>query len=461
VLAIVGGTVVTATGAYRADVLVDGERIAVLGNGLGFPRDVPAVDASGCLLLPGAIDCHLHFDLADGNFRTLDTFSAGSRAAAAGGVTCYIDYISQQQGESFEGAIAARRAEADGKTLIDYGLHFNVTDLAHGQMDELPRLVDHGISSIKIYTTYKARGLYVDDWVWYTLLRRSRDCGLLIEAHCENDDIVEGARAELIAQGRTGLRYHGLSRPPISETETVYRGLCLARSAGASSYYVHQSSADSVDAIVGARLAGQPVVAETCPHFLVLTDESYAGDHPERFIMVPPLRDAANQVRLWEQVSRGHISCIGSDHCGYPLDQRLACDDFTRVSPGVPGTELLLTLMYSEGVARGRITLQQLVALTSGNAARVFGLAPQKGELRPGADADLVVFDPNERWTVTAEKLVSAAGYTPYEGIEVTGRVRTTVSRGAVVYDGGSFPADGSHGRFVRRRPHDPEVVLL
>lgn len=460
VLAITGGTVVASAGTYPADVLIDGEKIVALGNGLGLPEGARTIDATDCLVLPGVVDCHVHFDLVDGDFRTRDTFLEGSRAAAAGGVTCYIDYVSQQQDASFADAIGARRAEADGRSLVDYSLHFHVTDLDHGQTAELPHLVDHGVSSIKIYTTYKNRGLYVDDWTWYSLLRHSRECGLLIEAHCENDDIVTGARAWLVAEGKTALRYHGLSRPAISETEAVYRGLCLARAAGAASYYVHQSSADSVDAVVAARLRGQPAIAETCPHFLVLTDEAYDGDEPERFIMIPPLRDAANAERLWDHISSGHISCIGTDHCGYPLDQRLACDDFTRVSPGVPGTELLLPLLHSEGVLRGRISLRQLVALISTNAARIFGLAPDKGELRPGADADAVIFDPAARWTVTAERLVSAAGYTPYEGMEIVGRVRATVSRGTVVFEDDSFPAENGHGRFVKRRPYDADDVL-
>lgn len=457
--AIKNGTVVTPAGSYRADVLVEGEKILAIGNGLGLGEDARTVDASGCLVLPGTIDCHLHFDLVAGAFKTRDNFFHGSRSAAAGGVTCYIDYISQQKGESFAEAIAKRRAEADGKTLVDYSLHFNVTDLDNGQMEELPRLVEHGISSIKVYTTYKASGFYVDDWVWYTLLKHSREYGLLIEAHCENDDILAGMLRQLVAEGKTSFRYHAIARPAVTETEAVYRGLCLSRAANAASYYVHQSSADSVDAITAARQRGEPAIAETCPHFLVLTEDVYAGDHPERYIMTPPLRDSANQQRLWEHVARGNITCIGSDHCGYSLDQRLEYNDFTRVSPGIPGTELLLTLLYSEGVARGRITLERLVALTASNPARVFGLAPDKGELRPGADADVVVFDPRERWTVTASELASASGYTPYEGIEAHGRVRTTISRGSVVYDRGAFPVENDHGRFVKRRAHEPGVA--
>ncbi len=456
-LHITNGTVVTPDTVFRGDVLLEGEKIVALGTALPCSSEVETIDATGCLVLPGIIDCHLHFNLLQGAITTRDDFETGSRAAAAGGVTCFLDYITQQQGESFAGAFAARRAEADGHTLVDYGLHLNVNDIAHGQLAELPSLLDLGISSIKIYTTYKQTGFYVDDWVWYTLLRASKQHGILVEAHCENDDIMTGVRAQLIAEGKTGLRYHGQARPAMAETETVYRGLYLARAAQASSYFVHQSSADSVDAIVEARQRGQRAITETCPHYLLLTEDAYAGPHPERYTMTPPLRDAENCRRLWAHVAQGNIACIGTDHCGYTLDHRLRLADFTKIAPGIPSTELLLNLLYSEGVAQGRITLQQLVSLLSTNPARVFGLAPAKGSLSPGRDADLVIFDPEARWTVSAGQLVSAAGYSPYEGMTLSGRVLTTLSRGRVVYDRGNFPPASGHGRFVRRGPHDPE----
>jgi len=460
-LLITNGTIATTEAIFRGDVLLDGEKIVALGTALPCSTAVDAIDATGCLILPGIIDCHLHFNLLQGEITTRDDFETGSRAAAAGGVTCYLDYITQHQGESFAGAIAARRAEADGHTLVDYGLHLNVNDIAYGQLAELPSLVNLGISSIKIYTTYKQTGFYVNDWVWYTLLRASREHGILVEAHCENDDIMAGTRAQLIAEGNIGLRYHGQARPAVAETETVYRGLYLARAAHAASYYVHQSSADSVDAIVEARQRGQRAIAETCPHYLLLSDEAYAGPHPERYTMTPPLRDAVNCRRLWAHVAQGNIACIGTDHCGYTLDHRLQAADFTKIAPGIPSTELLLNLLYSDGVARGRITLLQLVGLLSANPARVFGLAPAKGSLSPGTDADLVIFDPKAQWTVSAGQLVSAAGYSPYEGRTLTGRVRTTLSRGRVVYDRGNFPPASGHGRFVMRGPHDPEYSFV
>lgn len=460
-LAIVNGTVVSPSESARADVLIDGGTIAAIEPQLTVPEGAQTLDASDCLVLPGVIDCHVHFNLVSGPVRTSDDFETGSRAAASGGVTCYIDYVTQRQGESFEDAVHVRREEADGKTLVDYGLHFGCVDIEHGRIEELPQLNEWGISSIKIYTTYKDRGLYTDDWGWYTLLRRSLDCGLLIEAHCENDAIVSGLRRQLIFEGKTSFRYHAAARPAIAETSTVATGLALARSAGAASYYVHQSSADSVDRIVVAREGGQPAIAETCPQYLVLTDDAYQGDHPERYILTPPLRSGESAERLWRHLGQGHIACVGSDHAGYPIEGRLERDDFTVAAPGIPGTELILTLLYSEGVEKGRISLQQLVALVGANPARVFGLSPDKGELRTGADADVVIFDPSHRWTVAADALHSATGWTPYEGMDVTGKVRTTISRGTVVYDRGDFPANKNHGRFVKRRPFDVETGVV
>lgn len=452
-LLIAGGTIVTANGAFRGDVLTDGERIAAIGR-LQGASGATTVSADGCLVFPGVIDCHVHYLLTSGSYTTRDDFESGSRSAAAGGVTTAIDYVTQHKGESFRDAIAARRAEADGHVYIDYGLHLIVTDLSRGQLDELPHVVAEGVQSVKVYTTYKASGFYLDDWSWHRLLQRAAATGMLVTVHAENDDLLEGQKQELVRAGHTSFRYHGEARPALAELEAVHRGLGFARAAEAPIYFVHLSSPASVAAIWEARQHGQVALAETCPHYLLLDASVYSGPRPERFLMTPPLRSPSKQEGLWRGLAAGHISCVGSDHCGYALDQRLGLD-FTQVSPGIPGTETLLTLLYSEGVRKGRLSLPQLVRVLSTTPARVFGLQPRKGSIEPGTDADLVIFDPEEEWTVTAGALHSRSGYSPYEGFVAHGKVRTTISRGEVVYNRGEFTGTAGRGRFVAGRPFD------
>ncbi len=456
-LLIAGGTLVTTDGTVRSDVLTDGERIAAIGDLQRAPA-ATVISAEGCLILPGVIDCHVHYLLTSGAYTTRDDFESGSRGAAAGGVTMAIDYVTQRKGESFQEAIAARRAEADGRIYIDYGLHLIVTDLSRGQLDELPNVVAGGVQSAKIYTTYKAAGFYLDDWSWYRLLQRAAEVGMLVTVHAENDDLLEGKKTELILAGRIAFRYHAEARPGLAELEAVHRGLVLARDAGAPVYFVHLSSPASVNAIWEARKDGQLALAETCPHYLVLDASVYGGAHPERFLMTPPLRSLGEQEGLWRALTSGHINCVASDHCGYSLDQRVGLD-ITRVSPGIPGTETLLPLLYSEGVRKGRMTLPQLVRVLSTTPARIFGLHPRKGSIEPGADADLVIFDPGERWAITPDALHSRAGYSPYEGFAVQGKVRTTISRGQVIYDRGVFTGGPARGRFVPGRPFEGGVL--
>lgn len=456
-LLITGGTIATAGGVVRGNILTDGEQIAAIGT-VPQPSGATTISAEDCLVLPGVVDCHVHYRLTSGAYTTRDDFASGSRAAVAGGVTTAIDYVTQHKGESLRDAIAARRAEADGSIGIDYGLHVIVTDISRRQLDELPDVVAGGVPSAKVYTTYKAAGFYLDDWSWYRLLQRAAAVGMLVTVHAENDDLLEGKKAELMQAGHTSFRYHAEARPVLAEFEAVHRGLLLAREAGAPIYFVHLSSPASVEAIWQARTNGQLALAETCPHYLLLTSSVYAGARPERFLMTPPLRSLAEQAGLWRCLAAGQISCVGSDHCGYSLDQRVGLD-FTQVSPGIPGTETLLPLLYSEGVSTGRITLPQLVRALSTTPAQVFGLYPRKGTLEAGADADLVIFDPREQWAIAPEALHSRAGYSPYEGFVVQGKVRTTVSRGSVVYDRGEFTGTAGRGRFVPGRPFNGAVL--
>jgi len=447
-----GGTVVTEGGELEADILVEAGRIAEVRPGIAGDG---AIDATGLYVLPGLVDPHTHFALDTGTGRTADDFTTGSASAAAGGVTTYINFAIQHQGQGFEQALAAVREEADGRTHVDYSLHLNITHLDPGWEAELERVVDRGVSSAKVYTTYKGTVFYVDDFTVHRLMERSGPAGLLVQMHAENDDLIEGRRRELAAAGLTSFAYHAAARPAVAESEAVSRGLFFSRVTGSPIYFVHLSNPLSVDLVSEARARGLAAVAETCPHFLCLDDSVYGGRDAIRYLMAPPIRDEEMQAGIWARVSRGEIQTVGSDHCGYSLDQRGSSVDFREVSPGIPGVETTLPLLYTFGVDANRITLGDLARLTSTAPARVFGLYPRKGRIAPGADADLVLFDPAARGPLTDSELHTAAGFSPFSGLELRGRVRTTISRGEVVYDRGRVLGLPSHGRFLDRLPFD------
>jgi dihydropyrimidinase len=454
-----GGRVVTAGGERDADVLVDGEKIVEVGPGIR--ADGQVLDASGLLVLPGIVDPHTHLLLDTGKARTADDFSSGSASAAAGGVTTYLDFAPQLQGQSFGSALQARRQLIDGQSHVDYGIHLNITHLPANWESELDALVEAGVTSAKIYTTYRDTIFYADDWTWYRLMQRSGRVGLLVQVHAENDAIVEGMARLLIEEGKRSLRYHAAARPAVAEAEAVARGLLFSRITGSPVYFVHLSTPTAVDLISEARQRGVRAIAETCPHYLVLDDSRYGQRDAARYVMTPPLRDAGSQGQLWERLQRGEIQTIGSDHCGFSLAEREGIDDFTKVSPGIPGVETSLLLLYTFGVQANRLSLPDIVRLLSTNPARIFGLWPRKGDLAPGFDADIVLFDPRPQRVLAAAELHSRAGFSPYEGLSLTGRVKTTILRGQIVYQDGDIVGKPDFGRFQHCRPFDPTVAWL
>ena len=458
-MVIKGGTVVGAAGERRADLRIRGELIVEVAAAIEVAGD-QVLDATGLLVLPGVVDPHTHFVLEAGGVRTADDFASGSRSAAAGGVTTFLDFAPQQPGESFSQALSSRRRRIDGETVVDYGVHLNINRLFEGWEQDLDALVAAGVTSAKIYTTYREDIFYMDDWTWYRLMERAGTAGLLVQVHAENDAILEGKRAELVAAGRTSLAYHGTARPAIAETEAVARALTFSRFTGSPVYLVHLSSPDSVDLVTEARGHGVAALAETCPHFLVLDEGVYARPDAARFLMTPPLRDRRLVDGLWERLRAGSIHTVGSDHCGFGLASRLGVDDFRKVSPGIPGVETALLLLYSFGVAAGRIDLGTLVRVLCANPARVFGLWGRKGDLAPGFDADVVLFDPRPRRALSAAELHSRSGFSPYEGLPVTGRVALTIARGAIIYKEGEVLAPAGRGRFLPAARFDPGVSL-
>src|SRR5437868_8448714 len=356
-----GGAVVTADAERKADVLVRDGKIAEVGEGIAEREDV--IDATGMLVLPGVVDPHTHLLLDTGTARTADDFESGSASAAAGGVTTYLDFAPQLPGQSFAQALRTRLDLIEGRSHVDYGIHLNITHLADGWERELEALVDTGVTSAKIYTTYRDTIFYADDWTWYRLMERSGRAGLLVQVHAENDAIVEGMTRQLLREGKRALRYHGVARPAVAEAEAVARGLLFSRSTGSPVYFVHLSTPLAVDLIASARRDGIQAIAETCPHYLVLDESVYERSDAARFLMTPPLRDRDAQAGLWRHVHDAAIQTMGSDHCGFSLDDRTGIDDFSAISPGIPGVETSLVLLYTQGVKSGRIRLPATVRL--------------------------------------------------------------------------------------------------
>ena len=448
-----GGTVVTAEGERVADMLVRNEKIVDVRPGVEPEGDV--IDATGMLVLPGVVDPHTHLLLDTGTARTADDYESGSASAAAGGVTTYLEFVPQLKGQNFTDSVAARRQAIDGKTHVDYGIHLSISQLSDGWEKDLDALIDSGVTSAKIYTTYRDTIFYADDWTWYRLMERSGDAGLLVQVHAENDAIVEGMARQLVDAGKRSLRYHAMARPAVAESEAVARGLLFSRATKSPVYFVHLSTPLAIDLITEARGDGIRAIAETCPHYLTLDDSRYADADAARYVMTPPLRDQEAQSGLWQRLESGAIHSLGSDHCGFSLADRQGIDDFTRISPGIPGVETSLLLLYSFGVKPGRLQLTHLVRLLSANPAKIFGLWPRKGSLAPGSDADLVLFDPRPERKLTASELHSRAGFSPYEGMRLTGRVHTTIVRGQVVYRDGEVVGRPGFGQFQRCAPFD------
>ena len=450
-----GGTVVNEDGERRADVVVREGRVAALAEPGETEADPETIDATGLYVLPGLIDPHTHFSLDTGSGRTADDFASGSASAAAGGVTTYINFATQHPDQSFEVALASARRQAEPESVVDWSLHLNITRLDQGWEQDLERVVDGGVSSAKVYTTYKDSVFYVDDFLIHRLMERSGEAGMLVQMHAENDDILAGTRRELVAAGKTSFAYHGAARPAVAESEAVSRGIFFSRVTGSPIYFVHLSSPLSVDLVGEARRAGVKAIAETCPHFLCLDDSVYAGPDAIRYLMTPPIRSAEMRAGLWERLARGEIQSVGSDHCGYSLAQRGDSDQFTGVSPGIPGVETTLPLLYTYGVGTGAIAMSDLVRVMAANPARIFGLHPRKGRIAPGADADIALFDPAVGGSLRDQELHSAAGFSPFAGLDLKGRVRTTISRGRVVYDRGRVTGVPGWGRFIERLPFD------
>ncbi len=456
-----GGTVVNASGRFQADVFADGDKIKAIGTALDNPAD-EVVDAKGKYILPGAIDPHTHISMPFMGTYAQDDYETGTKAAACGGVTCVVDFDLQQKGESLLGALERKKALAEGKACVDYSLHPAVMDPRPEIIEEVKKACrEYGTPSFKIFMVYDFR---VDDATMIKLLEETKKYGGLVQVHAENVHIIDHMNKVLAKEGKLEPYYHAVSRPNIAEEEAIYRASKMVELTGSRIYIVHLSSKEGLWIVKQARDRGVRIYAETCPQYLLLDDERYKEPNwnGAKYVMSPPLRTRESNTALWEGLRGGDLQVVATDHCPFDFNGKkdmFGKDDYKKIPNGAPGIETLMLLLHSEGVVKGRISLERMVEVLSTGTARMFGLK-DKGEVAVGKDADIVVFDPNRKFTITQSKLHMNVDYTPFEGLEITGMPAAVYSRGKKVAqwkaDRMEFVGEVGRGKFIKREPFEP-----
>jgi dihydropyrimidinase len=449
-----GGMIVTAEGSYKADVLVEDGKVAAVGTDLDA-NGAETVDASGKLVMPGFIDAHTHMDMPFGGTVAADDWATGTEAAVAGGTTMIIDFALQEEGGTLAGAFDTWTEKARDKAVIDYGFHVAITDLRDDIKTELPSLAEKGVASVKIFMAYKGTPLYTEDDDLFEVLQLSKEAGVLVLVHAENGDVISKLQEQTLARGDISPKFHALTRPPEVEAEATNRAIRLAEVAGAPILVVHVSCAPALEAIHLAHERGQTVYAETCPQYFALEYEDLAreGFEGAKYVCSPPLRDPSNRPALWNGLKTGDLQIFGSDHCAfnYKGQKELGRDNFVNIPNGLPGAEERAMALWTLGVREGKLSENQFVAVLSTNQARIYGAYPKKGTLAPGADADIVLWDPDLSITATVENRHGNVDYTPYEGMEFHGGPASVYVRGGLVYKDGEVVGERGAGRFVER----------
>ncbi|MED1798622.1 dihydropyrimidinase [Brevibacillus porteri] len=448
------GTVVTASDTYQADILIEGEKVVAIGSNLDG-KDAEVIDATGYYVFPGGIDPHTHLDMPFGGTVTSDNFYTGTKAAAFGGTTSIIDFCLTNKGEPLHSSISTWHEKARGKAVIDYGFHLMVSDANDQVLEELGAVVrNEGITSLKVFMAYK-NVLMADDETLFKTLVRAKELGALVQVHAENGDVLDYLIKQALAKGQTDPVYHAYTRPPEAEGEATGRAIALTALADAQLYVVHVSCAEAVRRIAEAREKGWNVYGETCPQYLVLdiTDLQKPGFEGAKYVWSPPLREKWNQDVLWSALKNGILQTIGSDHCSFNFSgqKELGLEDFTKIPNGGPIIEDRMRLLFSEGVAKDKISLNQFVNMTSTKVAKLFGMFPQKGTIAVGSDADIVLFDPMVKRTISVETHHMNVDYNPFEGIVVNGDIISVLSRGSFVIRDQQFVGQAGAGRFVKR----------
>ena len=451
---IVNGTIATATDTYAADVAISEGRVTAIGQTLPRENVKRVIDAKGRYVLPGGIDVHTHLDMPFGGTTSADDFETGTRAAAFGGTTTLIDFAIQYKGQALRQAFDTWMGKASGKAVCDYAFHCIVTDVSGGQLSEMNDLVREGVTSFKLFMAYP--GVFMlDDGSIFKALQRTSHNGGMICMHAENGSAIDVIVQQALAEGKKAPKYHALTRPTTAEAEATARAIALAEMAGAPIYIVHLSCNDALEKVREARDRGLPVYAETCPQYLYLSLDNFdaPGFEGAKYVFTPPLREKWHQEKLWNGLKCDHLQVVSTDHCPFCFKEQkeLGREDFTKIPNGGPGVEHRLSLIFSGGVASGRFSANRFVELVSTTPAKLFGLYPRKGTIAVGSDADLVIFDPRRRHTISAKTHHMRVDYSMFEGIQVTGMPDIVLSRGKVIVEGDRFLGHAGGGEFLKR----------
>jgi dihydropyrimidinase len=462
-------TLITAETSFRADLLIEGQKIAAIGEDLSVSPQTPIIDATGKYLLPGGVDPHCHFDLPMFGTVSSDDHYTGHKAAAFGGTTTVMDFVVQEpQGLQHSVGLWLQKS---AKAAIDYSFHMNLTRFDDDIAAELPALVEMGITTLKVFTAYNNR-LRLDDGAIFRAMREARKHGMLVMAHCENGDVIEQLIADALAAGHTSPEWHAHTRPAWGVVESTLRLAAMAAQADCPAYIVHMNAGGEADMLKYARQHGAPVMGETCPQYLFFTVEHLKRPDGAKWICSPPMRSEADNARLWQALADGDIQTVGTDHCPFFFDgtkpivyegkeiaipgKELGANDFTKIPNGLPGVQDRLPVLWTTGVNSGKISPNQFVALTSTNPAKIFGLYPRKGALAPGSDADIVIWDPAKKVTYGVAHSHQRTDYNLYEGWQLTGYPEKVFLRGKLIVDGETWLGKPGDGQFLKRAPGAP-----
>jgi dihydropyrimidinase len=447
------GHIFTAVDNYTADILVDDGKIKAIGTDLAADPE-RTVDASGKYVIPGGIDPHTHLDFPFGGTVSSDDFRTGTIAAAFGGTTSIVDFAVQSRGHALSEALDEWQQKAEGKAAIDYGFHLIILDLPDSRIPELDDMVRAGVTSFKMFMAYPG-AVMVDDGTIFKAMVRSADNGSMVCLHAEHGEVIDVLVREALAEGHTEPRFHALTRPPTTEAEATHRAVRMAQIAGAPVYFVHLSCYEALQEVQSARATRDYVYAETCPQYLTLDNSMYdqEGFEGAKYVLTPPLRDQWHQEELWKGLRRNDLQVVSTDHCAFRFsDQKtLGRYDFSKIPNGGPGIENRLSLLYTNGVVPGMLTMNRMVQIFSTTPAQLFGLFPRKGTIAAGSDADIVIFDPDEESVISAGSHHMNIDYNLYEGMRVKGVPEVVLSNGNVVVDHGQYTGTPGDGRFLKR----------
>jgi dihydropyrimidinase len=449
------GTVLTSVEQYQADIFIEDGKISVIGKNLDKQAD-GTIDASGMYIVPGGVDNHSHFALPFGGTIARDYNT--SNAAIIGGTTTVVDFVPQPPGMSLKDSIAKHDDEqAKGVAMTDYALHAVVNDATDTLFEEIEKLPEIGIPTIKLFMAYKGTPYYMDDSIIFKALQSAKKAGVTMMVHAENAHVIDELQKQCVANRQLEPKYHAESRPPVAESECTTRAIALAEIAGAPLFVVHVSCIEAMQAVRDSYARGLPVYGETCPHYLVLTVENLSKPDFEgaKYVCSPPLRPSEHLEALWVAIQKGWLQVVGSDHCGFDwkTQKHMGRDDFTKIPNGLPSVQFRLSVLWTYGVEKGKLSPQRLVDVFSTAPAKVNGIFPRKGTIAVGSDADLVLFDPNWSGVMSVKDSLEGVDFTPYEGLEQKGRVEKVLLRGRLTVDKGRFAGSKGQGQFI---PGDP-----